>query len=942
MSIKNSTTVDTCGCCETGPNEPGHINRPGQSEIAYRLGTHPTFLKRMMARLASQELPDGPNAGQRPLVTLTSRATEDPVIALLDAGAVLYDVLSFYQERIANEGFLRTATERRSILELARSIGYELNPGVTAGTYLAFTVDDSDTTPAEAPIPAGTQVQSIPMAQDELPQTFETTEAFEAHVEWNTLYPQTTQPQLVLQGTKSLYFKGISNNLEPGDLLLMVVKKDNAGTVQPLRIREVQTDVTNNYTLVKLASATTSNIVNASEIQLFALREKVGIYGHNAPRFGLLPAGGNGVDASNIYHNWDGSGGWEIWKDSVKAPPGTPPPGTPPDPSYYEDADVYLERVISGIVEGSWVILEQPSEPRLVYTVTETTEASLADFAISAKVTGLELADTASSPLADDTNDKPTAYKVRKTTAYVKSEALDLAEKPIPSPVYGNQIVLDRLVEGLESGQPLIISGQPVQRVVVMGRTQISLVSEDAAQRIALESGDILQLVSAPSSVVGGDIKWHLMADDGFAGFVTAGPDDIIPETISEETEATSEVVIIDKPLDTEGRTTITLQDPLETTYGRTTVTLYGNVVPATHGETVANEVVGSGDGAQRNQSFTLNKSPLTYVSAATASGAESSLTLRVNDVAWQAVASLYDQTAHNTVYTVRLDDDGKTQIILGDGKCGTRLPTGQENIRATYRAGLGSEGEVGAESLTLLKTRPFGIRSVTNPLAAMGAADPETRDTARTNAPLTVLTLDRIVSLRDFEDFARAFTGLGKAKATNVWNGETYLVHLTIADDNGDAVPNTSALYRKLQAAIDAARDPTALVLIDSYTLLTFKLEATLQYETRYLVDHLQADVEAALLSAFSFNQRDFGQPVTAAEVISVIHQVEGVVAVDLDVLYTVAAPGGSNRTGANTPAKLASLLPAQSARRAGTDILPAELLLLDGMGVMLTLKAI
>ncbi len=36
--------------------------------------------------------------------------------------AALADVLTFYQERIANEGYLRTATERRSILELAREI----------------------------------------------------------------------------------------------------------------------------------------------------------------------------------------------------------------------------------------------------------------------------------------------------------------------------------------------------------------------------------------------------------------------------------------------------------------------------------------------------------------------------------------------------------------------------------------------------------------------------------------------------------------------------------------------------------------------------------------------------------------------------------------------------------------------------------------------------
>ena len=68
---------------------------------------------------------------------------DDPAIALLDAWAVAGDVLTFYQERIANEGFLRTATERRSVLELARAIGYELNPGVAASTHLVWEVERS-------------------------------------------------------------------------------------------------------------------------------------------------------------------------------------------------------------------------------------------------------------------------------------------------------------------------------------------------------------------------------------------------------------------------------------------------------------------------------------------------------------------------------------------------------------------------------------------------------------------------------------------------------------------------------------------------------------------------------------------------------------------------------------------------------------------------------
>src|SRR5258707_13797059 len=90
---------------------------------------------------------------------LTTRESDDPAIALLDAWAILGDVLTFYQERIANEGYLRTATERRSVLELARLVGYQLRPGVAASVFLAFTMDKSA---APVTIPAGTAAYSVP------------------------------------------------------------------------------------------------------------------------------------------------------------------------------------------------------------------------------------------------------------------------------------------------------------------------------------------------------------------------------------------------------------------------------------------------------------------------------------------------------------------------------------------------------------------------------------------------------------------------------------------------------------------------------------------------------------------------------------------------------------------------------------------------------------
>ena len=64
---------------------------------------------------------------------LTTRdESNDLANAILDSTALVLDVLTFYQERIANEGFLQTATERRSILELAEEIGYQLRQGVAA------------------------------------------------------------------------------------------------------------------------------------------------------------------------------------------------------------------------------------------------------------------------------------------------------------------------------------------------------------------------------------------------------------------------------------------------------------------------------------------------------------------------------------------------------------------------------------------------------------------------------------------------------------------------------------------------------------------------------------------------------------------------------------------------------------------------------------------
>ena len=134
--------LDDCGCCAgIGPSVPGVVfNRPGLSAIAYRSATWHEFRSSLIAALSHRDHPA--------LASLTTRDGDDFTIAFLDAVAAMGDVLTFYGERIATESYLRTATERRSILELARLIGYELKPGVAASTLVAFTVEDP-------PVPVG-------------------------------------------------------------------------------------------------------------------------------------------------------------------------------------------------------------------------------------------------------------------------------------------------------------------------------------------------------------------------------------------------------------------------------------------------------------------------------------------------------------------------------------------------------------------------------------------------------------------------------------------------------------------------------------------------------------------------------------------------------------------------------------------------------------------
>ncbi|MEA3335585.1 MAG: putative baseplate assembly protein [Chloroflexota bacterium] len=785
MMSQSPVTLNDCGCCQgTSAETPVTLdNRPGLSAIAYRVGIHGTFKRTMLARLSSSAYPA--------LRMLTTREDDDFTIALLDAWAVVGDVLSFYQERIANESYWRTATERLSLLEMARLIGYELRPGVAATTLLAFSMDETPGAPESVIVTAGVKAQSVP-GQDEFPQTFETIEEIEARPEWNALKLKLTEGQSVGQSSQKIYLEGTGSNLRAGDALIFVGtnrKDDPESNNWDFRyVSDVTADPVSNQTLVILSTALDSSVASGHPLEVHALRQRAALFGYNAPDPRVLPAETLTKYASSL------NAGKTRWLYPISG------------------STVYLDNNYPAVEKSSWVVLTRPGSTRL-YETAGVSEAAVANFAMTGKAAKVQL-----DPSTGLGNFSSTNY--RGTTVYAQSERLAVAsERPIGKKATGR---VDNLLMAAKVDNLL-----PERRLVLVG------IPKDAE-------------------------------------------------------ELTSEDLVLDSAKLEGNATRLTFTTTLQQSYQLETVMIYANVARATHGETTQ-EVLGAGDATRPYQKFGLKQSPVTYVrDTVSASGAVSTLAVRVNDILWHEVPSLYQKGRDERVFVTRRDDEGKMTVQFGDGQNGARLPTGIDNVRATYRKGLGAAGNLESERLTTLLTRPLGLKEVANPVRAAGGADGETRDEARRNAPVTVRTLDRIVSLQDYEDFAQAYAGIAKARATWTWSGQQRGVFVTVAGANGDIVETGSdTTGSSLLSAMQGAGNPFVPLSLASYVPVKFTLDAVITVELDYDSDLVLAAVENDLRDHYSFEAGELGKHVFLSEIMAVIQSVDGVVAVDVNYFH-------------------------------------------------------
>jgi len=300
------------------------------------------------------------------------------------------------------------------------------------------------------------------------------------------------------------------------------------------------------------------------------------------------------------------------------------------------------------------------------------------------------------------------------------------------------------------------------------------------------------------------------------------------------------------------------------------------NLLPVTCGKTVANEVLGSGDATNPAQDFQLSQSPVTYLQPGATYA--STIQLTVNNLPWTEVAHFFGQAADAQVFVTREDNQGKTHVAFGDGVNGARLPTGVNNVVATYRVGAGAASPPVGKLSVVAQPYP-GLASVLNPVAVGGGSDPDPPDQIRRYAPQSVLAFGRAVSVFDYQALAAQTPGVTRASAVWAWNDARQRALVTVY------VGDTPAAQASAQAALSAAGDPNRPVVViqasDVAVALTVTLITTPGMDVNLISANVATaltDTEAGLFGSWNMN---VGQVVFDSQIEAAVLAVQGAVAI-------------------------------------------------------------
>ena len=920
------------GCgndCAELPDFPRRLaNRPGLDTIDYRIGDYTAMRAAMLAAIdAAPEL-----------AAWTHRRADDPGIALVEASAIVGDILALYQQTYANEAYLRTAAWQDSVAELVRVIGYRLAPGLGGRARFAIAVKGA----RPVTLPKGFAITAkLPSAPK--PAQFEASEALVARPALSKfhLYRPRTVPAIANGSDTFQLDAGNTLALAKGDRLLV-------GTADGRTLRHTQILV-----VEKVWEAFGVRHVK-TQGRLSALA---------GPRVRLLP----GLVAPALLSA--PSAPLLAPSASLSFSPGLLSSGIAFLPAYAGLLQASLATALVGSAPEMRAYKLGPSARHFGHTAPPTRVA--VDAGGHATEVGV-----AFSRRLDATQHDPAAPALRATQWPLDGEPAGFAA--------GTRVLVEANLAASEGGSA---SKRVVERNVVQIDRQSLAWGTSTGASTVLGLDDDLALREGTRTLAWTDIRGvtvHAVQGEPFRIRAASRPTGVLRGrsldffgsredalALADRTlllagsgaPAAARVQAVDAQaaaadpqfhgltLDTE----VLLADH---DHDAPRVDVYGNLLDTTEGKSEAETPLGDGDARLEFQTFALPKLPLTYLlDSAAQPPQQPELEIRVGGVLWQRVPSLFGRGPREPVYIVRESSDGSVSLVqFGDGRTGARLPSGRGNVVARWRTGSGAHGLPAGSDKPQAARRLPGFDEVFMLEPATGGALPESAANARRAAPATMQSLGRIVSLADLEAEALLLPGVLKARAAWQLSDGAPMVAVTLLIASQSAA-DAAAVDLALRHAL-AARGPARWSLLvrhgrrsaigvelavatdpalDSADIAT-RIQAALGVEDD---DPSDAD-DLGERGLMHWRRRDFGQTLQGSQIVGAAQQVAGVRWVELRALGFAAPPRRTLPLRPLVPAVMPALaaprLPAlQRSLRAAAD----ELLTLPRSGLQLHFQA-
>jgi len=734
------------------------FNLPGRSTIAYRVGDYLTFRRALL-----QSLPN-----ETELTQWRPTAEHDLALQLVEWWAYLADILTFYNERIANESYLRTADLPESIQPLIQLLGYRPRPGIGAHGVVAALMSSAK----PFTLPKGFQIQSKP-GPGKQPQVFE----LEADTRITALDAVTATPianPRLLTGA-SVLLKGSVTAVKVSDQLLLL-EKGWSGTSRSalVTVKQVQPETDpagNTNTRVTFTQPPDLGTAQAQQFRLLKPNQSAHVWQHPTNANVVISAG-----------------------------------------------SVHLEAIARQIKVGDPILFEIPQQSTPAPQLVSVT-------------------------------------KYHEVIWYANGDRTDPTKPPDPP---------------LAANVPLI----PIPHTQVSFTPNLSGSWDINKVMVRYDWQEVGELIETPATVFH-SADARLIPAQAIAFPADSSQRSILLEDANDQgvfAQATPSSPAPTLQLLNLSESIVDLNPPLRVLL---------NLLPVSRGQTVPNEVLGSGDASLAGQTFTLSKSPLTYLlDPASCSGKDYRSTLRiwVNEIEWQEVPSFYEQSATARVFVTREDTTQKTQVLFGDGVNGARLPTGVNNVVASYRYGSGEDAPE-AGTLTVIANPYPNLKAIRNPVAVGGGTDPDPPDQIRRYAPRSVLTFDRAISGDDYETIAAQAPGVSRARAYWTWDAveQRSLVVVYVGDD-------TSAVTAA-EIALRNAADPNRPIRVKRAIAIPIRLQLSVQIDSIYVPAPVLEQVKTALLDAeiglFGLQKTRIGQSIYQSQIYAACLQVPGVMAI-------------------------------------------------------------